>query len=245
MNDIQAVLFDLGDTLTKSASLSRSIIKLTDTPLARELNLGMEQLSTIGVELDQYINNLYRDERLDQPDWRQVWAHGVTNAGVNLSPSEVELLCRLHLTAFEKSCRVAPYSISLLRLIQRANIPLGLVSNVTGPVDIFERDLSEKGLAPFFSAVVWSAEVGFRKPNPRIFEITLEALNLKPGKQIVMVGDNEVADVVGGKEMGFTTVKVDDRPDVSDSVADYVIQRSELQALFEDKLIKLKHRKLE
>jgi putative hydrolase of the HAD superfamily len=111
-----------------------------------------------------------------------------------------------------------------------------LVSNITGPVDVFDRDLNQKGVAPFFSVVVWSAGVGVRKPNPRIFEIALEGLNLKPGKHIVMVGDNEVADIIGGKEMGFTTVKVDDRQEPSGSVADFVIQRSELIDFFKDKL---------
>ena len=157
---------------------------------------------------------------------------------MNISPDEVELLCRVHLTEFTKNCELEPYSIPLLMTIQEANIPLGLVSNVTGPVDIFEKDLSEKGLARFFSVVVWSADVGYRKPNPRIYEIALEGLDLKSGKQIVMVGDNEKADIIGGKEMGFTTVKVDDSRERSDSVADYVILRSELQELFEDKLIK-------
>ena len=81
MNDTQAVLFDLGNTLSKSASLLRSIVNVTDTLIAQKLNLDREQLSRIGVEIDQYIKNLYQEERLDQPDWRQVWAHGAKNAG--------------------------------------------------------------------------------------------------------------------------------------------------------------------
>jgi putative hydrolase of the HAD superfamily len=241
MNDIQAVLFDLGDTLSRSASLSQAIENLVDSPIAQKLRLEREQLRRIGLEIDQYIRTLYREERWDQPDWRQVWACGAENAGINISFDEVELLCRAHLKEFTKRCKLEPYSIPLMMRIQAANIPLGLVSNVTGPADIFERDLSEKGLARYFSVVVWSANVGYRKPNPRIFEIALEGLKLKPGKQILMVGDNEQADIVGGKKMGFTTVKVDDRREKSESAADYVVLRSELQELFEDKLIKQRY----
>ena len=97
-----------------------------------------------------------------------------------------------------------------------------------------------RGLAGFFSVVVWSSAVGYRKPNPRIYEIALEDLELTPGRRIVMVGDNEEADIIGGEKMGFTTVKVDDRGEKSESAADYVVLRSELQTLFEDKLIKRK-----
>ncbi len=237
MREIRAVLFDFGNTLSRSASLPGSITGVIDTPIAQRLNLSREQLSRIGIEIDQYISNLYREERLDQPDWRQVWEQGAKNAGLNLSPDEIELLCRAHLTEFEKNCELELYSISLLKNIQKANLPLGLVSNVTGPVDIFEKDLSEKGLSHFFQVIVWSSGTGYRKPNPRIYEIALEGLKLRAGKHIVMVGDNEQADIIGGKNMGFTTVKVVDIGEKSESVADYVVLRSGLQELFEKELL--------
>jgi putative hydrolase of the HAD superfamily len=237
MKEIQAVLFDLGNTLTRSASLSGSIVGVMDAPITQKLNLGRAQLSRIGIEIDQTINNLYREERLDQPDWRQVWENGAKNVGLDLSSDEVEHLCRAHLTEFVKKCELEPYSISLLKSIQQVNIPLGLVSNVTGPIEIFEKDLREKGLAFFFQVVVWSSGVGYRKPNPKIYEIALESLKLRPGKQIIMVGDSEEADIIGGKNMGFTTVKVDDQGKKAESVADYVVFRSELQGLFERELL--------
>ena len=148
MKEIQAVLFDLGNTLTRSASLSGFITDVIDTPIVQNLNLNLAELSRIGIAIDQYISNLYREERLGQPDWRQVWEQGAKNAGLNISPDEVEQLCRAHLTEFVKHCNLEPYSISLLRDIQKAKLPLGLVSNVTGPVDIFEKDLSEKKKYP-------------------------------------------------------------------------------------------------
>ena len=237
MNDIQAVLFDLGNTLSRSASLSGSIAGIVDTPIAQRLNLSGEQLSRIGTEIDQTIRNLYREERLDQPYWRQVWKYGVKNAGMNITSEEMEQLCRAHLAEFVKKCELELYSISLLKSIQKANVPMGLVSNVTGPVDIFEKDLLEKGLAEFLKVVVWSSGVGYRKPNPKIYKVALEDLNLRPGKHIVMVGDNEIADIIGAKNMGFTTVKIDDDTEKSESVADYVVFRSELQGLFEKEFL--------
>ena len=236
MKEIQAVLFDLGNTLTRSASLSGSIVGVMDAPITQKLNLSRAQLSSIGIEIDQAIRNLYREERLDQPGWRQVWAHGAKNAGLDLASAEVEQLCRAHLTEFVKRCELEPDSILLLKSIQQANIPLGLVSNVTGPVEIFEMDLTEKGLADFFQVVVWSSGVGYRKPNPKIYEIALAGLQLGPGKQIVMVGDSEEADIIGGQKMGFTTVKVENQGQKAESVADYVVMRSELQVLFEEEL---------
>ena len=84
----------------------------------------------------------------------------------------------------------------LLRHLRKAKIPIGLVSNVTGPSEIFERDLSEKGLRPYFDVVVWSSRVGVRKPNPEIYQIALERLKLEPSRLIVMIGDHEIADIL-------------------------------------------------
>ncbi len=237
MKAIQAVLFDLGNTLTRSASLSRSILGIADTPIVQNLNLSRNQLNRIGIEVNQYISNLYREERLDQPDWYHVWKQGVKNAGLEISHDEIEILCRAHLTEFEKQCELEPNSIPLLNYIRKANIPLGLVSNVTGPVDIFDKNLSEKGLSHFFQVIVWSSAVGYRKPNPKIFEIALDGLKLKPGKHIIMVGDNEKADIIGSRKMGFTTIKVEGSKSESESVADYVVSRSELRDFFKNELI--------
>ena len=237
MEKIQAVLFDLGNTLSRSASLSESMAGLIGSPIAQRFNLGRQQMHKIGVEINQQITDLYRVERPDQPDWRQVWNAGIKNAGLKLSSDEVEHFCRAHLSEFLKNCELEPYSFPLLKNIRKLNIPLGLVSNVTGPVEIFEMDLIDKGLAIFFQTIVWSSGVGFRKPNPRIFQIALDDLNQVSGKQIIMVGDNEIADIIGGKNMGFTTVKVDDNQEKSESIADYVVLRSELEELFEKELL--------
>jgi putative hydrolase of the HAD superfamily len=140
----------------------------------------------------------------------------------------------LRLFAPEKAQFEAARSIESL---QKAQVPLGLVSNVTGPREIFETGISEKGLRPYFDAVVWSSSVGVRKPNPKIYQIILEELELKPGKHIVMIGDNEIADILGGKKMGFTTVKIETVGDGSGSEADYVVTGTELQSLLEAKFI--------
>jgi putative hydrolase of the HAD superfamily len=233
MKEIKAILFDLGNTLSRSASLSQSLADTTNSAIADELNLGAHQLRMIGIAVEQEIGRMYAVERLDQPDWRDVWATGIKHCGFDFSDAEVEKLCRTHLAQFVKNCEVEPYSIPLLASLRKAKLPLGLVSNVTGPSEIFEHDLAEKGLRPYFDAVVWSSRVGVRKPNPEIYQIILAELKLKPGKEILMIGDSEIADILGGKRMGFSTVKIEKAEDGSHSVADYVVSGSELQNFLE------------
>jgi HAD superfamily hydrolase (TIGR01549 family) len=233
MKEIKAILFDLGNTLSRSASLSQSLVDIIGSPIAEKLNLSAHQLRRIGLAVEQEIGRLYKVERLDQPDWRDVWASGIKRGGFDISDAKVEVVCRAHLAQFVKNCKVAPYSIPLLESLQSAKIPLGLVSNVTGPSEIFDNDLAEKGLKPYFDAVVWSSRVGVRKPNPAIYQIALDELKLKPAKEILMIGDRETADILGGKRLGFTTIKIETAGNGSSSVADYVVKGSELQSLLE------------
>ena len=123
-------------------------------------------------------------------------------------------------------------TVPLLADLQKAKISLALVSNATGPVDIFDDDLRDKGLASFFRVVVWSSAVGYRKPNPRIFQAALNGLGLSAGKAILMVGDHEQADVLGGSHMGLTTIKVVHSDIETNSAADYVVTRAALPDFF-------------
>jgi putative hydrolase of the HAD superfamily len=56
--------------------------------------------------------------------------------------------------------------------------------------------------------VVSSADVGLRKPDPRIFELALERLDVAPS-QAVHVGDHYYADMVGAGSVGMVPVLID------------------------------------
>jgi HAD superfamily hydrolase (TIGR01549 family) len=59
----------------------------------------------------------------------------------------------------------------------------------------------ELGLAPYFETIVVSAEVGFEKPDARIFQIGRDRLAL-PAEEILHVGDHAV-DIEGARAAGF------------------------------------------
>jgi putative hydrolase of the HAD superfamily len=233
---IRAVLFDLGNTLSVSASLSDTFTDLAGSPIAVELGLDDHLMADLGGEIDQSIADLYKGHSTDQPHWLDVWRRPLRRHGIELGSADIERLCRAHLGHFVRSCEVAPHSIPLLTYLREAAIPLGLVSNVTGPVEIFRDDLVRKGLAPYFSTVIWSGTVGYRKPDRRIFEIAIDKLGLEAGPHVAMVGDSEAADILGGKGMGFTTVKVGKAVKEAATAADYAITGPCLLEFFQSNL---------
>jgi len=68
--------------------------------------------------------------------------------------------------------------------------------------------LAELGLAEFFAFILPSAEVGVEKPDGRIFELALQRLGLEP-QEVVHIGDNYEADVIGARAAGITPILLD------------------------------------
>jgi putative hydrolase of the HAD superfamily len=87
----------------------------------------------------------------------------------------------------------------LERLARR--YPLGIVSNFTGNL---EPCLDELGIARLFAAVSDSARVGWAKPDARIFQRTLTALDAA-AQDAWMVGDNVEADIRAAAALGMRT----------------------------------------
>jgi putative hydrolase of the HAD superfamily len=234
MTFVQAILFDLGNTLTMTASLAEALAYADLSSLGAEAQLDRTQRLALGQHIEQHIQHLYTDRDLLQPDWREVWQSAAVRYGLKLESAEVERLCRAHLSAFVSRCPLQAYALPLLTALWQANIPLGLISNVTGPPDIFAADLQTKGLAPFFQAIVWSSAVGYRKPHRRIFQAALDGLGLNASERIVMVGDHEQADIRGAKALGFTTLRVVSLDTAQvDSEADYVSAGADLLDRFQ------------
>jgi putative hydrolase of the HAD superfamily len=64
------------------------------------------------------------------------------------------------------------------------------------------------GLGGLLTRVVTSAEAGFRKPDPRIFDAALEALGCGP-ERVIFVGDSFDIDIAGGRAAGIRSVLID------------------------------------
>ena len=77
-----------------------------------------------------------------------------------------------------------------------------LVSNFYGNVDTV---LGEFQLDHLFNDVVGSAMVGIRKPDPRIYKMGVDCLNLSPS-EVVVVGDSFYKDIEPAKKIGCQAV---------------------------------------
>ena len=101
--------------------------------------------------------------------------------------------------------RVGAGNPAALERLRAAGFRLAIVSNSEGTIDAM---LTEVGLKAYFETIVDSAIVGSVKPDPRIFQIALERLDVSPS-DAVMIGDLPTADVFGPRALGIRAALVD------------------------------------
>ena len=80
--------------------------------------------------------------------------------------------------------------------------PLVLVSNFYGNLHAVLQDF---GIEHLFQHVIESAVVGVRKPDPRIFQLGIEALKLS-SQDVLVVGDSFKNDIQPASSLGCPTV---------------------------------------
>jgi 2-haloacid dehalogenase len=96
----------------------------------------------------------------------------------------------------------------LLSFVERENIGLGIISNW----DLRLRGLlGRMNLLQYFSHVIISAEFGYEKPSPKIFEEAQRLAGLDPS-QMYYVGDKIELDYIPPRKMGWTSFLISREP---------------------------------
>ena len=63
--------------------------------------------------------------------------------------------------------------------------------------------------SPLHTLIPWlfiSGEIGYAKPHPAFFQAVLDKLGVSDRSRVVMVGDNILTDIGGGKAAGLDTI---------------------------------------
>jgi putative hydrolase of the HAD superfamily len=96
---------------------------------------------------------------------------------------------------------------ALLDSLRARGIKTGLVANSwPDPGRVLRADAEAFGLAERLDVLVFSEELGVRKPAPEIFLHACRQLEIEAGATM-FVGDNLVTDVQGAADVGMTTVQ--------------------------------------
>ncbi len=107
---------------------------------------------------------------------------------------------------FEEYYKKCPYRIQngVIGVLEKLSgrFKLGIAANQ--PTDVYDF-LAQNGVLKYFDSTMVSEEIGFSKPDIRMFAKVLENLGSKP-EEAIMVGDRPDNDIIPAKLLGMKTI---------------------------------------
>lgn len=83
---------------------------------------------------------------------------------------------------------------------------LFIVTN--GPCETQALKIDRLGIRKYFSEIFISEEIGYSKPDPRLFEYITETFDMKK-EEVVMIGDSINHDILGAKNSNIDSILID------------------------------------
>ena len=102
---------------------------------------------------------------------------------------------------------IVPGTNEMLQFVRDNDYAIGLVSDVAWGLPSYfpQRDMKHYHMDEYFDDLVFSTDVGLRKPNPKIFKIALSNVGAS-AEESYFVGNNLQADILGALNVGMTAV---------------------------------------
>jgi putative hydrolase of the HAD superfamily len=122
-----------------------------------------------------------------------------------IEPEVVLKLYNAYWDNFLKNMKLKKGVIQTLKKLKQWGIKTAIVSDLTTHIQL--RKMSKLGITPFIDVLVTSEEAGSEKPNPIMFLLTLNKLDVLPSEAI-LVGDNPIKDIGGGNSVGLDTILI-------------------------------------
>ena len=190
MKGIKAVLFDLDNTILDRSKTFRNFA----ASFVRTWCVRVEETDRLIdriIELDQ---DGYKEktelfgELLEELPWKE-------------RPGLDELMdyYRVH---YVRNAMLADRAMEVLRQL-KTKYRIGLITN--GRTDIQYGKIDRLEIRDLFECILVSEEAGVKKPDPRIFEMAVERLKVRP-EECVYIGDHPRNDIEGAAKAGMRTV---------------------------------------
>jgi glucose-1-phosphatase len=186
---IRAVLWDIGGVLLRTADWGPR------TRLAEHLGMSLRELETL-----LWGGEMGRKAQLGEVSHEQIWQYVLARLGL---PGEQWEALREEF--FSGDVFDADLVDQIRRL--RPRYRTGIISNATTDMRPFiERELR---LVDAFDHVTISAEVGWMKPDHRIYQHALQAMEVAPDSAVFV--DDFIENVVAARAIGMQAIHFRDR----------------------------------
>ncbi|MEK4040578.1 HAD family hydrolase [Paenibacillus sp. FSL L8-0493] len=190
MKEVQAILFDLDNTLMDRDYTFRSF----STQFVQDF-LGHLKPAEAQAVIEDMIHrdaDGYRDKDGFFLELSEIlpWEKPVT----------AEHIRAYYDASYINHGAVMEHALEVLEYCVERGYTLGLVTN--GKKEIQNTKIDILGLREYFNAIVISGEVGIAKPDPAIYQLALDKLGAS-ADQTLFIGDHPVNDIWGAGKAGL------------------------------------------
>jgi len=204
----EGVLFDYGRTLVTFSYPTEELLGVLNEfrPLI-ESALGVPApdaesiLNDVLLPLEEYVSSMSEDE----VDYMEVYSSTWERAGLKLPEPLLHEILDAEQMCWDRSVVLDPDALQVLSWLEAHGVKRGICSNAPFPPEMMRRQVETNGIAELVDAVVFSSEVGKRKPAPELYQAALDAIGTSPEKTI-FVGDRVREDYEGPRAMGMRAV---------------------------------------
>jgi HAD superfamily hydrolase (TIGR01509 family) len=201
----RAVLFDYGLTLVTFEYPTQCLLEVLEE--ARQwLGAGAPTaewlLFHVLHPLEEELSRFGDEEEIDYlPFYQQAWKR----AGLDPDPEILYRILDLEQRCWDRAVQVAPGALELLDRLRHRGLLIGICSNAPFPPEMMRRQVDGNGIGPRMDAVIFSSDIGKRKPAPEPYRAALTELGVEPGSTL-FVGDRLREDYEGPRALGMRAV---------------------------------------
>ncbi len=204
----RAVVFDYGRTLVTFEYPTEELLEVMrefrphiETALGVPAPQAEAILEDVFLPLEEVIASMSEDE----VDYLEVYRDAWASAGMKLPDRLLHEILDAEQMCWDRAVRVDPDALPLLSWLGVHGIKRAVCSNAPFPPAMMRRQVDTNGVGEVVDAVVFSSEVGRRKPAPEVYLAALNAIGVEP-RHALFVGDRVREDYEGPRALGMRAV---------------------------------------
>jgi HAD superfamily hydrolase (TIGR01549 family) len=208
MPDVDAVLFDYGRTLVTFAYPTADLLEV----LRRFRPRIAEALGSEAPEAEAIMRDvlLPLEEQIESPGedelrYADVYQAAWRSAGLDLPDDLLYEILDEEQQCWDRAVRVDADALQVLSWLGAHGIKRAVCSNAPFPPEMMRRQVDTNGVGELMDAVVFSSQLGRRKPAPEIYRTALDAIGVGAARAL-FVGDRMREDYDGPRSVGMRAV---------------------------------------
>jgi FMN phosphatase YigB (HAD superfamily) len=208
MPGVSAVIFDYGRTLVTfeypKAELAE-VVERFRPAIASTTGAAAPPADEIMTAVLLPLEAAIDDPAEDEVDYLELFGAAWRSAGISLPAGLLYEILDAEQRVWDHAARLDPDGLWLLEWLAMHGYRRAICSNAPFPAEMMRRQVRSNGLAALVDAVIFSSEVGRRKPAPEVYEAVLDAVGVQ-APEALFVGDRVREDYLGPRAAGIRAV---------------------------------------